>query len=403
VYYGNVWNSQQFPFLSQFLFNGTSNATNYVVYDQTLILNEHNEIDQTKLAFEGLPYLTGTYICYLITSNAGLTATFTHMLLWNLDDIKAGWAWASPSNLKRLIGKSSWKFWQDGETPEERLARKEADPNIDPHYKIMLRNKYKECPLWWWAAVLLVSFVVGLACLYVMDSGLPWWGFIVANLLTALFMLFFGAQMGITGFQFNIQPICQMLAGYLFPGRPLANFYFTCYTYNSLQQGELLAKDIKLAQYVHLPPRCTFLVQVAGAVIGGMFNWVMMVDIVQNQAPLLTSIQGSNIWSGQNIQQFNTLAIAWAIAKDMFSVGARYQWVTLSFLIGFLVPLPFYFGHKLLGWKMFSYINCSIILWFMGNLFVGINSSILSFFIIAFFSQFYLRKYKPQLFIKVSE
>lgn len=29
--------------------------------------------------------------------------------------------------------------------------------------------------------------------------------------------------MGITGFQFNIQPICQMLAGYMFKGRPLAN------------------------------------------------------------------------------------------------------------------------------------------------------------------------------------
>jgi hypothetical protein len=29
--------------------------------------------------------------------------------------------------------------------------------------------------------------------------------------------------MGITGFQFNIQPICQMLGGYMFKGRPLAN------------------------------------------------------------------------------------------------------------------------------------------------------------------------------------
>lgn len=61
-------------------------------------------------------------------------------------------------------------------------------------------------------------------------------------------MLFLGAQMGLTGFQFNTQPICQMLAGYMFPGRPLANFYFTCYTYNSLQQGQLLGKDMKLGQ-----------------------------------------------------------------------------------------------------------------------------------------------------------
>lgn len=187
----------------------------------------------------------------------------------------------------------------------------------------------------------------------------------------------------------------------MFPGRPLANFYFTCYTYNALQQGELLAKDMKLAQYAHLPPHVTFISQCAGCIIGALFNWVMMVSIVQNQAPILTSIQGTNIWSGQNIQQFNTLAIAWSIAPKMFSVGARYQWVTLSFLIGFLVPLPFYLAHRFFRpWRVFSYINCSIILWFMGNLFVGINSSITSFFIIAYFSQFYLRKYKPHLFIK---
>jgi hypothetical protein len=206
--------------------------------------------------------------------------------------------------------------------------------------------------------------------------------------------------MGLTGFQFNTQPVCQMLAGFMFPGKPLANFYFTCYTYNTLQQAQLLGKDMKLAQYAHLPPKCTFFVQVAGCLIGAIFNWVMMVEIVANQAPLLTAIQGSNIWSGQMVQTFNSLAISFSLARDLYAVGERYQWVTLSFLLGFLCPLPFYFGHRMTGWGGFSYINTSIILWFMGNLFVGINSSLTSFFIVAFFSQFYLRKYHPQAFVK---
>jgi len=191
-----------------------------------------------------------------------------------------------------------------------------------------------------------------------------------------------------------------MLAGYMFPGRPLANFYFTCYTYNALQMGQLLARDLKLAQYTHLPPKCTFLVQMIGCIVGALFNWVMMVTIVQAQAPILTSIQGSNIWSGQNVQQFNTLAIAWSFADKMFSVGARYEWVTLSFLLGFAVPLPFYLAHRFTGWRFFSYINLSIILWYMGNLFVGVNSSLLSFFVCGFVAQFWLRKYRPQLFVK---
>ncbi|KAJ9214069.1 hypothetical protein DTO166G4_4335 [Paecilomyces variotii] len=400
VYYKNVWNSQNFPFLSQLLFYGDSNSTNYHTYNQTLIMNEDFTINQDLLRQQGLPWLTGTYVCYLITSNMGLTATFTHMLLWNLDDIKAGWEWASPKKLKKWLQPSSWKFWANQETPEERLQRRLNDPKLDPHYKLMLRNLYQETPHWWWGAILVASFAVGLGCLYAMKSTLPWWGFIIANLLTLLFMLFFGAQYGITGFQFNVQPICQMLAGYMFPGKPLANLYFTCFTYNSLQMGQVLAKDLRLAQNLHISPICTFTIQVTGCIVGALFNYIMMLTIVQNQGSVLKSIEGTNIWSGQNIQQFNTLAIAWSIAKDMFSIGGRYQWVTISYLLGFAVPLPFWLLNRWRPHRIFSYLNLSIILWYMGWLFVGINASILAYFTIGFFAQWWLRKYHPRYFTK---
>jgi len=126
----------------------------------------------------------------------------------------------------------------------------------------------------------------------------------------------------------------------------------------------------------------------------------MMHSIVQNQAEILKSIQGTNIWSGQNIQQFNTLAIAWSIASRMFSVGSSYQWVTLAYLIGFLVPIPTYIAYKITGNKKWGYLNPSIILWYMGNLFVGINSALNMFFILAFVSQFYIRRYHPEFFVK---
>lgn len=191
-----------------------------------------------------------------------------------------------------------------------------------------------------------------------------------------------------------------MLAGYLFPGRPLANFYFTCYTFNATQQAQLLAKDLRLAQYSHLPPRITFVVQIIGCIVGGLMNWVIMDTVVAAQAPLLKQIQGSSIWSGQNIQQFNSLAIAWSIAPKMFSIGARYEWVTIVFLLGFLVPIPTYLMYKFTGNRLWGYLNPSIILWFMGNLFVGINAGFTTFFVIAFIFQWYIRKYHPRFFIE---
>jgi hypothetical protein len=58
-----------------------------------------------------------------------------------------------------------------------------------------------------------------------------------------------------------MQPVIQMLGGYLHPGRPMANMYFVLFGYNSILQGQLLLKDLKFAQYAHLAPRVTFVMQ----------------------------------------------------------------------------------------------------------------------------------------------
>jgi hypothetical protein len=188
---------------------------------------------------------------------------------------------------------------------------------------------------------------------------------------------------------------------------------------NGVQQGQWLLRDLKLAQLAHLSPRSTFAAQMCGTVVGAIFDYIMMETIVTNQFDILTSIEGSNIWSGQNVQQYNTLALAWSMAGDMFSVGARYEWVTLSYLIGFIVPIPFWLIYRYTKIRFFSYINLSIILWYMGWLcnfspcpfearrrfanpptVVGVNASILSYFIAGFFAQMYLRRYKPKWFVE---
>ncbi|KAF4614385.1 hypothetical protein G7Y89_g15352 [Cudoniella acicularis] len=400
LYYGNLWESQNFPFLSQLLFDESSNSTLFVEYNTSAILTANNEINSTALAEGSVPYLTGTYIGYLITTNMGCTAALVHMFLWNWSDIKAGFFFLHPAQLKKLLQPSFWIFWKGGKTKEQHKREVLENPDLDPHYKMMVQEGYEEVPNWWYANVLVLSFVVGLATCYGVKSTLPWWGYIISNIFAFVFILFFGAQMGLTGFQFNQQPIIQMLAGYLHPGKPLANMYFTVFGFNGVQQGQWLARDLKVAQLVHLSPKATFTAQMLGAVIGAIFNYVMMETIVANQFDILKSIEGSNIWSGQNVQQYNTLAVAWSMAADMFSVGARYQWVTLSYLLGFFVPIPFWFLYRHTKIRFFAYMNLSIILWYMGWLFVGVNASIGSYFVIGFFAQYYLRLYRPGLFVK---
>jgi hypothetical protein len=159
-------------------------------------------------------------------------------------------------------------------------------------------------------------------------------------------------------------------------------------------------RDLKLAQLSHLSPKAAFTAQMLGAIIGAVFNYIIMKTIVASQFDVLTSAQGSNTWSGQNVQQFNTLAVSWSIAGDMFSIGARYQWVTIAYLLGIIAPLPLWLLYRWTKIRLFRSLDLSIILWHMGWLFAGVNSPVTSYFLLGFFAQFYLRKYCPDLFIK---
>lgn len=139
-----------------------------------------------------------------------------------------------------------------------------------------------------------------------------------------------------------------------------------------------------------------------GTFIGSIISYIIMDTITESKREILLDISGTNIWSGQAVQSFNSQAIAWGgLANHLFSIGQRYQWLTLSFLIGFILPLPFYFGHRFLGpkWR-FDYINTAIIANYIGLLNVGVNSVTMAWFMVGWFSQFYLRKYRPNWFIK---
>ncbi|KAG2148356.1 OPT oligopeptide transporter protein-domain-containing protein [Suillus cothurnatus] len=343
--------------LSQLLFyeNGTQ-------YNQSLILNSNYEVDPTLLAEQGVPYYSSTWIVYLLSSNLGLAATFTHLLLWNLDDMRSAWSWMNLSSIKQIWANFDWN---------------------------------------WYFVVFLLAFVIALVVLYKTNSTLPWWGFLISLLLATISILFFGALSAITGFGFIIQPFVQMIGGYLHKGLPVANMYFVLYGYNTVTQAQLLLRDLKIAQYAKLPPRAAFTAQILGTLLGAVLNFVMMNSIIDNQREILLSVQGTNIWSGQQPQMYNSQAIAWGgLSHELFSAGQRYQWVPWAYVIGLFIPVPFWVIHRYWPKLRADYLYTPIIAYFIGWLCVGINSSILSYFSVAFFSQWWLRTRYPRWFAK---
>jgi hypothetical protein len=119
-------------------------------------------------------------------------------------------------------------------------------------------------------------------------------------------------------------------------------------------QAQLLLRDLKIAQCrnwfliimpivlellgftdTKLPPRAAFTAQIIGTLFGSVLNFgrrffhlcgthpiyfvfvfvVLMNSIIDNQRDILLSVQGTNVWSGQQPQQYNSQAIAWGALR----------------------------------------------------------------------------------------
>ncbi len=301
LYYGNVWNALSFPFLSQELFSERSNSTLFDVYNQSAILNSNFELDTNALAAEGLPFFAATNASSLLTVNMGVTATIVHIYLYHRESIRDAFSFRAPSlaTMRKYFSSPSL-LWKG----QPSVASEKNLDGLDPHYRQML--VYKEVPSWWYIGVLIVSSITALGCLDALDSTLPWWGFLIAVVLSFLATLFFGALSGLLGFNVPITSVIQLIGGFLHPGRPVANMYFVLFGANAQSQALFLIGNLKLGQYGKLSPRCAFVVQILGTLLGALVNYVLMSSITTTERDILLSIQGTNIWSGQVIQSFNS-------------------------------------------------------------------------------------------------
>jgi OPT oligopeptide transporter protein len=61
----------------------------------------------------------------------------------------------------------------------------------------------------------------------------------------------------------GLNVITELIIGYIFPGRPLANVAFKTYGTVSMSQAIMFLSDFKLGHYMKIPPRSMFVIQVS--------------------------------------------------------------------------------------------------------------------------------------------
>lgn len=84
----------------------------------------------------------------------------------------------------------------------------------------------------------------------------------------------------------GLNVITELIIGYIYPGKPLANVAFKTYGYISMAQALSFVGDFKLGHYMKIPPRSMFIVQVKMIkIIFVIFNviWKMLLDSMKEE------------------------------------------------------------------------------------------------------------------------
>ncbi|KAH8987176.1 OPT oligopeptide transporter protein-domain-containing protein [Lactarius akahatsu] len=362
IYYSDMWNSKSFPMLSTSLF-----SSNGSIYHQTSVFTGPNfQLNQTALGEVGLPALTGSNAWAGLMGSLAIGSLIAHCIF----------------------------FWGPSVVSSFKHARDKTQP--DPHWVAM--QKYDEAPWWWYILLLLSAFFAGLISVLKGQTTLPVWSYIVALISGAIVAPFSTLLFARMGNGITTTQLFKMIAGAINPGRPVANLYFSMWSHDIVSTLVGLSSDLKMGQYLKIPPRAMFVAQIWGTIIGAIVKYVVMISITGAQRDLLLNPTGNNIWSGRTMQSLNSNAITWSLSKELYGPSGPYFIIPIGIFIGFAATVVHWLINKrwpYIGPVRVDRIILPIIFQYSAWMHAGVNSVVSSTIIIGLVSQLWLRRYHP--------
>jgi OPT family small oligopeptide transporter len=120
-----------------------------------------------------------------------------------------------------------------------RQFREASSQTEDVHFNMM--KKYNPAPDWWYLCLLVISLAIGLGVVSGYESQLPWWGFLVAFLISGVFVIPCCTILGMTYIPISLNVLSPFIGGYIFPGRPIGVMIFK--VYSTIVLGQAMVCD----------------------------------------------------------------------------------------------------------------------------------------------------------------
>ncbi|CAN6696551.1 unnamed protein product [Malus baccata var. baccata] len=366
-YWSNAYDAKKFPIFTSHTFDSAGKTFNIsrVLNETTFNINLEAYNNYSKL------YLSTFFAFSYGLSFATLTATISHVGLFH--------------------GKSIWHMWK-------KTASVVKDQVGDIHTRLMKKN-YDSVPQWWFQLIL-VS-MVGLSIFACEGFGkqlqLPWWGVLMACGIALFFTLPIGIIQATTNQQPGLNVITELVIGYIYPGKPLANVTFKTYGYISMAQALTFLGDFKLGHYMKIPPKSMFIAQLVGTVVAsgvyfGTAWWLL--ESIEHICDTSNLPEGSP-WTCPGDDVFYNASIIWGVIGPlrMFTNHGVYKEMNWFFVVGLLAPVPVWFlSKKFPNQKWIRLINMPIILGATGNMPPAKAVHYITWFTVGIFFSFYVYK-----------
>lgn len=240
-----------------------------------------------------------------------------------------------------------------------RRFRSSLKDERDIHSRLM--QVYPEVPWWWYAIVGVVSFALFCGAIEMYPTQLPIWAAVIGILIAFILSVPLAMLQAITNQQVPTQIMQELIAGYMLPGRAIANIVYKTIGYITCHQAINFAGDLKLGHYMKIPPRVMFSIQIVASVIACVWVSILQNWMLSNIVDICTPQQRQGfICPGSTT--FATASVIWGAVGPgrLFSPGGPYSGLLWFFLIGILAPIPFYFLARRYPLSFYRYINIPV-------------------------------------------
>ncbi|KAM4066314.1 OPT oligopeptide transporter protein [Hirsutella rhossiliensis] len=315
-WYKNVYNTGFLPINTNRVYDHFAQ-----LYNITRATDDHGLFNQEKYSAYSPPFLgAGNIVIYMFFFGI-YTSTLTYAALYHRHEIVMGFK-ALFNSLRR-------------KTPlrEERV--------LDVHNRLM--KAYPEVPDWWYLACLAVAIAFGVAAIAGWNThtspGVVFYGLA----LCVVFVIPVGIIKAMTGIEVTLNVLAEFVGGSWVDGNALAMNYFKSFGYVTCAHAIWFCNDLKLAHYVKVPPRHTFIAQMVATFVStmvciGVLNFQMMNidDVCTPEAPYRLTCPGVNT--------FFTASVLWGTVgpEKIFGHQGQYSATLVGFPLGVVIVVFFW-------------------------------------------------------------